>query len=118
MYDKLKDIVARNVREKITIAVQVGEIDIFSDSSINQILATLDKSLKSDDLTLMHKSWSSFIHGFCPPLKTRGSGKWVLEGGGIFIFFCKIRGGLSFKGGKDSVQQNLRESKFLKLSNS
>ena len=62
LYDKLKDIVSRNVGEKITIAVQVGEIDIFSDSSVNQILATLDKSFKSDDLTLMHKSWSSFIN--------------------------------------------------------
>ena len=44
LYDKLKDIVARNVGEKITIAVQDGEMDIFSESSVNQILDILDKS--------------------------------------------------------------------------
>ena len=62
LYDKLKDISQKNVGEKITLAVQVGEIDVFGDNSVNEILQLLDKSFKSDDLTLMHKSWTSFIN--------------------------------------------------------
>ena len=62
LYDRLKDITSKNVGEKVTIAVQVGEIDIFSENAVNEIIAVLDKSFKSDDLTLMHRSWSSFIN--------------------------------------------------------
>ena len=61
-YDRLKDVTAKNVGEKITIAVQVGEVNIFQDNAVDEIIAMLDKSFKSDDLTLMHRSWSSFIN--------------------------------------------------------
>ena len=42
--------------------MQVGEVDVIGDNSVNEILQVLDKSFKSDDLTLMHKSWTSFIN--------------------------------------------------------
>ena len=61
LYDKLKDIQSKGVGEKIAIAVQIGEINHFGDDSVRQILKTLDKSFKSDHLTIMHQSWSSFI---------------------------------------------------------
>ena len=47
LYDKLKDISQKNVGEKITLAVQVGEVDVFGDNSVNEILQVLDKSFKS-----------------------------------------------------------------------
>ena len=41
LYDRLKDITSKNVGEKVTIAVQVGEIDIFSENAVNEIIAVL-----------------------------------------------------------------------------
>ena len=35
LYDRLKDITAKNVGEKITIAVQVGKIHIFDDNAVD-----------------------------------------------------------------------------------
>ena len=37
--------------------MQVGEVD-----AVDEIIAMLDKSFRSDDLTLMHISWPSFIN--------------------------------------------------------
>ena len=61
LYDKLKDIQSKGVGEKITKAVQIGEINPFGDDSVTEILKTLDKSFKRDESTVMHQSWSSFI---------------------------------------------------------
>ena len=61
MYDVLKDISKHYVGEKILSAIQVGEIDVFGNDGVNQILKTLDKSFKAEDLIQLHKSWRSFI---------------------------------------------------------
>lgn len=61
LYDKLKDVKGKNVGEKISVAVQLGDIDPFASDSVDQIIRALDKSFKKDDLTLMHQSWSEFI---------------------------------------------------------
>ena len=61
LYNTLTDVQSKGVGEKIAFAVQVGETDPFGDDSVTQILKTLGKSCKRDDLTIMHQSWSSFI---------------------------------------------------------
>ena len=61
LYDKLKDITCKSVGDKIVTAARVGDIDLFSDDSVENILKLLDKTFKKDDLTMLHNSWSSFI---------------------------------------------------------
>ena len=62
VHDSLKDITSNNIGEKVTIAVQVGEIDIFNENGVKKITTMQDKSFKGNNLTLMHRSWSSFIN--------------------------------------------------------
>ena len=62
LYDKLKDVKTKNVGDKITTAARAGDLDPFADDSIKKILELLDKTFKKDDLTLLHKAWSLFIH--------------------------------------------------------
>ena len=40
----ISDISQNNVSEKITLDVQVGEIDVFGDNSVNEILQILENS--------------------------------------------------------------------------
>ena len=61
LYDKLKDVKSQNVGDKVTVAAQIGEFDVFEDDGVDNLLKVLDKAFKKDDLTLLHQSWRKFI---------------------------------------------------------
>ena len=62
LYDQLKDISDHSVGEKILSAIQIGEIDVFGETGVEQILQTLDMCFKADDLIQLHSSWRYFIN--------------------------------------------------------
>ena len=61
LYDQLKDVKQHALGEKIVSAIQVGDIDVFGGDGVKQILETLNRCFKRDDLIQMHNSWRSFI---------------------------------------------------------
>ena len=48
--------------EKLTVATQNGEIDLFGSQGAEQILQVLDRSFKKDDLSIVCGVWSTFSH--------------------------------------------------------
>ena len=48
--------------EKLIVATQNGEIDLFGSQGAEQILQVLDRSFKKDDLSIVCGVWSTFIH--------------------------------------------------------
>ena len=61
LYDKLKDIRSKGVGDKVTVGVRTGEVDVFDEDSVPQLIELLDKSFKKDDLSMLHQSWTQFI---------------------------------------------------------
>ena len=61
LYDKLKDIRSKGVGDKVTVGVRTGEVDVFDEDSVQQLIELLDKSFKKDDLSMLHQSWTQFI---------------------------------------------------------
>ena len=51
----------KGVGEKLTVATQNGEIDLFGSQGAEQILQVLDRSFKKDDLSIVCEVWSTFI---------------------------------------------------------
>ena len=61
LYDKLKDVKKQDVGDKVTVAAQIGDVDVFADDGVDKLLEVLDKAFKKDDLTLLHQSWRKYI---------------------------------------------------------
>ena len=62
LFEKLRDVKEKGVGEKLTVATQNGEIDLFVSQGAEQILRVLDRSFKKDDLSIVCEVWSTFIH--------------------------------------------------------
>ena len=62
LFEKLRDVKEKGVGEKLTVATQNGEIDLFGSQGAEQILQVLDRSFKKDDLSIVCGVWSTFIH--------------------------------------------------------
>ena len=52
----------KGVGEKLTVATQNGEIDLFGIQGAEQILQVLDRTFKKDDLSIACEVWPTFIH--------------------------------------------------------
>ena len=61
LFAKLKDIKKNGLGAKLVTAAQLGEIDVFSDTGVDDILKVLDGRFKEDQLALKKKAWHAFI---------------------------------------------------------
>ena len=61
LFQRLKDIKKDNVGNKLVTAAQLGDIDVFSEDAVAQILEVIDKRFKRDQLVLKEKAWKTFI---------------------------------------------------------
>ena len=61
LFAKLKDVKKDGLGTKLVTAAQLGEINVFSDDGVEQILTVLDARFKEDQLALKKKAWHSFI---------------------------------------------------------
>ena len=62
LFQTLKDIKKDNIGNKLITEAQLGNINLFDDDCIEEILNVLDKRFKEDDLALKKKAWNHFVN--------------------------------------------------------
>ena len=62
LFQTMKDIKKDNIGNKLITEAQLGNINLFDDDCIEEILNVLDKLFKEDDLALKKKAWKHFVN--------------------------------------------------------
>ena len=62
LYDRLKDVDSKKVGEKLIMAIQNDEVNLFGKTGVDDILAFLDSCFKKDDLVQLFGSWREFTN--------------------------------------------------------
>jgi len=62
LFQTLKDITKDNIGNKLITEAQLGNIDVFKENCVEQILTVLDKRFKEDDLAIKKKAWNRFVN--------------------------------------------------------